>query len=957
MFDQSLLATWFDLSWMFPPATMLSERLGWVLLHTTWQFSLIVAIAGIVARTIQGRSANARYVLLLVALILMAFTPLITWSVIPSASASAAPTMDAIGVGVSRETAALSPTIGEELAPPHSNRAAPAGQQAQLTNEQVTASNRQMPLVTPPESPTRSASPDWKTTLVDWFRPWLTTVVWIWCIGAVGFSLRPLVGWKNVRRLRREGVVAAPRELDDLFRRTATTLGIVRSVDLLSSPLVRVPVVVGWLRPAVLLPVSIMGELPVSQIEGILAHELAHIRRHDYLINMFQTVLEAIFFYHPAVWWLSHHIRLERENCCDDWAVHATGDRLTYGRALLALEDLRATEPILALSAGKGPLVSRIHRVLQIAPVRTSSPMSGWSASGVVAIVAVCVGLCAGLPAKPTESKDESNTPAEATNPTREAWPMGGGSPSRVNASPAKHLPAAWNTEKGENIAWQAPTGTISYGSPVVSAGKVLVGANNGGFHIQRYPPEHDLACLLCFDAETGEFLWQYSSEKLQTGRVHDWPMVGLCSTPCIVDDRVWLTSNRGEVVCLDLNGFTDDENDGPLRDESSTAKDEADVIWKFDMMGELGVSPLYQSCSSPVIADDLVLVCTSNGVEEGLKEESAAPDAPAFIALNRHTGKLVWQDNSPGVNNLGTQCPSNSPTVATIAGRQQAIFPGSDGWLYAFDVAAMQRGATELLWKFDVNDKRAIYRYRGVSQRNVPMSAPVFYENKVYVTTGRNPEHGDGDATLWCIDPSKRGDLSQELVYNRANPEQPIPHKRLQACDESQGDFTKPNPNSGVVWQYRAFDLDNNGKVEFEETFHRTIGSAAIDNGLLFVADYAGIVHCLDATSGKLHWTHDALAQIWSTPVIADGKVYVCDEDGDVTVFRQSATKVLVVENVLDESVFSTPAAVDRTLFIGSRTKLFACRQDATRTPAEMALDNPSTPVERENAPPHGDD
>ena len=169
-----------------------------------------------------------------------------------------------------------------------------------------------------------------------------------------------------------------------------------------------------------------------------------------------------------------------------------------------------------------------------------------------------------------------------AGQPGDDRWPQWGGSPARNNVCQAVDLAATWNLETGENVQWTAPLGDFSFGSPVVSSGKVLIGTNNGACRIGRYPQSTDLACLHCFDEQTGEFLWQYSSEKLPSGRTHDWPSVGLCSTPRILGDRVWITTNRCEVVCLDLNGFVDGQNDGPVTDEVATEKNEADVVWRF---------------------------------------------------------------------------------------------------------------------------------------------------------------------------------------------------------------------------------------------------------------------------------------------------------------------------------------------------------------------------------------
>ena len=159
---------------------------------------------------------------------------------------------------------------------------------------------------------------------------------------------------------------------------------------------------------------------------------------------------------------------------------------------------------------------------------------------------------------------------------------------------------------------------------------------------------------------------WQYSGEKLPTGRIHDWPMQGICSAPVAEGDRLWFVSNRGEVVCLDAQGFNDGENAGPHNDEPNENRDEADVVWAFDMMKQLGVRQHNLATCAPTIWGDVLFVCTSNGVDES-HVKIPAPDAPSFIAMDKRTGKLLWTDNSPGTNILHGQW--SCPIVGVFAG------------------------------------------------------------------------------------------------------------------------------------------------------------------------------------------------------------------------------------------------------------------------------------------------
>ena len=179
--------------------------------------------------------------------------------------------------------------------------------------------------------------------LIDSIRvePWLPMLVFAWLCGVVVLSLRLVSGWLWVQRMKSHATSPVEDGWNHIAARLSRQLHIGRRVRLLKSSLVDVPTVIGWVKPVILIPASALSGLNPHQLEAILAHELAHIRRHDYLVNLLQAVVETLLFYHPAVWWLSRRIRAERENCCDDLAVSLCGDPLTYARALADLEGLR----------------------------------------------------------------------------------------------------------------------------------------------------------------------------------------------------------------------------------------------------------------------------------------------------------------------------------------------------------------------------------------------------------------------------------------------------------------------------------------------------------------------------------------------------------------------------------------------------------------------------------------
>lgn len=525
---------------------------------------------------------------------------------------------------------------------------------------------------------------------------------------------------------------------------------------------------------------------------------------------------------------------------------------------------------------------------------------------------------------------------------TPKDWPQWGGSYFRNNVPEGTDIPTEWDIKKGQNVKWAARLGSQTYGNPTVANGKVYVGSNNGAGYIKRYPSKVDLGVLLCFDEETGKFLWQHSNEKLPSGRVHDWPLQGICCSPYVDGDRLWYVTSRGEVACLDTEGFIDGENDGPFVDEKPKAvagkpvpvweeKIEADVIWKLNMMNELRVSQ-HNMCSCSITGvGDLIFINTGNGVDEG-HFDLPQPKAPSFLCINRNTGKVLWSDSSPGSNVLHGQW--SSPGYGVFDGQAQVLFAGGDGWLYSFDPIGDGAGKSKLLWKFDGNPKESKYVLGGRATRNHFIGTPVVYDSLVYIAVGEDPEHGEGGGHLWCIDPTKRGDISPELVFNSKDPMTPIPHKRLQAAEKEKGDFTKPNPNAGAVWHYASFDANNNKKDDFEEVMHRTIGTVAIKNDLLFVVDFSGVVHCVDAKSGKPYWTHDTLDASWGSPLIVDGKVYCGTENGDVKIFKLDKSKDLIAEVSVDNSVYSTPVVANNVLFISNKDSLFAIKAGAKSAP-----------------------
>jgi outer membrane protein assembly factor BamB len=503
--------------------------------------------------------------------------------------------------------------------------------------------------------------------------------------------------------------------------------------------------------------------------------------------------------------------------------------------------------------------------------------------------------------------------------------PQAGRSQHRNNIAAAESSPTECDIKSGKNIKWSARLGSDTYATPVIANGKVFVGTNNSGGWLKRYPKNVDLSVLLCFDEQTGEFLWQDSNEKLQGEDSNDFAQVGICSSPYVEGNRLWYVTNRDEVVCLDTEGFRDGKNDGPFKGEPNENKDEADVIWKFDMIEKMGAIPHDQSFCSVTALGDTLLVSTSNGVDKNHKAV-VHPGAPSFVAMNKKTGDVLWTDKSPGENIMHGQW--SSPACGILGGVEQAIFSGGDGWLYSFDLRG-EKGKSKLLWKFDCNPKKS--KWALMRGTRLPIIAtPVIYDGRVYVAVGDDPDLGEGPGRLWCVDPTKRGDVSPTLVFDKKDLKTPLPHRRIQAFDPAKGEVENPNPNSAVIWVYEGAN-----PPKPEETMHRTLSSTAIKDDLLFITDEIGIVHCLDAKTGKAHWTHDMLTSTWSTPLIVGDIVYVGNFDGSLVTFKLSAKKERLGEMALETPIKCTPVVANDVLFVATASMLYAVAEGASSKPA----------------------
>lgn len=342
------------------------QRVGWALLHSLWQGMAVVVLLAFVLVLLRHRSAQSRYLASCFALLLMVGLPALTACFV---SVSTSQNSESVVANLPPTNVVTPVTSGDVATAQPPSRAEASG------------------VATPPVPQTTL-----RERAVALCRPALPWIVVTWLVGVVVFSLRLVVGWVRVQRIKH----AATRLLEARWQQTLVTLagrlGVMRPVWLVQSALVQVPTAIGWLRPVVLLPASALTGLTPEQLEAILAHELAHIRRYDYLVNLIQTALETLLFYHPASWWVSRRIRAERENCCDDLAVSVCGNALVYAGALAEMETLRASSPQLAAAVNGGVLLDRIRRLLGVPAPRARS--RGWAAGLIVLSIVAAMGLC-----------------------------------------------------------------------------------------------------------------------------------------------------------------------------------------------------------------------------------------------------------------------------------------------------------------------------------------------------------------------------------------------------------------------------------------------------------------------------------------------------------------------------------------------------------------------------------
>ena len=358
-------------------AHWLVHALGWAILHSLWQGVAIAAIVAILLRALARSTANVRYVIACAGLAAMAAS----WAF----------------------------TAANHMNP--RSAAADVGGIATI----IDPVDRSNPSITPQDAALLDEGGDAAPAGVSWrsrLDSWSAAIVLVWLLGVSLFSARLVLGWYQVHRLRTTTNQTVADEWLQRGRLLANRLEVSRPFRLAQSAAVQVPAVVGWLRPIILLPISAVSGLTRTQLDAIIAHELAHVRRHDYLVNIVQTAVEVLLFYHPACWWLSRQIRSEREHCCDDLVVTVCGDPVSYATALTELETLRGRSATLSLAATDGPLLRRVRRLLGSRSVVNESGPS-WVIAAVPIVILTIALTSVNAAQSPTPTPARSVPPNE----------------------------------------------------------------------------------------------------------------------------------------------------------------------------------------------------------------------------------------------------------------------------------------------------------------------------------------------------------------------------------------------------------------------------------------------------------------------------------------------------------------------------------------------------------------
>ena len=426
--------------------------------------------------------------------------------------------------------------------------------------------------------------------------------------------------------------------------------------------------------------------------------------------------------------------------------------------------------------------------------------------------------------------------------------------------------PVDWNTTSGGNIVWSVELGKETFGRPVVVGDAVYVGTDNSRKMNPKFQEESGV--LMAFRATDGAFLWQDVAPRVEERGLREFLLPSTTSAPYVEGNRLYYVTAECQLRCLDTQGFRDGENDGPYKQEVFQDKAAADIVWELDM-ARLGVYPHEASNSEVLPVGDLLMVSTSNGQNEG-HTRVPSPRAPSLIAVNKQSGEVAWRAIGAGEQVLHGQW--SSPVAANVNGRIQVLFGGGDGWLRAYNAASGHE-----VWRFDGNPKDARWLPRpGVLSRCSIIASPVLANGRVFIAMGQSPGHGNGPSFIHAISPNGQGDVTE----------------------------------SRLLWTSREVG--------------RVVGTPIAKDGLLYVGDLGGMVHCLDAATGATVWKHDTLEAIWGCLLVAGDRLYVGNEEGNMTVLRAGRRKEVLAQIEMDAPLYSRPALIGDALYLATARRLY---------------------------------
>jgi outer membrane protein assembly factor BamB len=489
--------------------------------------------------------------------------------------------------------------------------------------------------------------------------------------------------------------------------------------------------------------------------------------------------------------------------------------------------------------------------------------------------------------------------------------PQWGQAWSRNMVSDERGLPDSFDPQTGSNVLWSSELGTETHATPVVAGGRVYIGTNNG--HPHDPAQQGDRGVLMCFDAQTGHFLWQLTFAKRDEDIYFDWPHSGICSPVTVEHDRVYFVNNRGEVLCL---GASPVPGKSEVRSQRSEAKQPPldlgpRVVWKFDLPTGAGIWSHDAAHSSILIHGDYLYLNTGTGVDN-THRRIRTPDAPSLVVLDKGTGRLIARDNEHIAPDIFHSTWS-APSLAMVNGRSLIFFAAGNGVVYAFNTLPNElptqtnEGATSVnslatnstsssappvaflqkVWQFDFDPaapKTNVHLYNS-NRREGPSNfygMPVFHNNRLYVAGGGDIWWGKNEAWLKCLDATRTGDVTA----------------------------------NGLVWSHPLQK--------------HVLATPAIYKGLVFIADCGHTLHCADADTGKPCWTHDLKGEAWASPLVADGKVYLGTRSGAFYVLAASREKKLLSTLELDHPISSTATAANGVLYVTTMNRLYALRQGA---------------------------